>query len=336
MAYGIKSLRRIQLGRESTPGTIVAATTIWRGEGTLEDTREVVRPSEDVGLVPDTDRQYVPAYGGRLALPATPATFEQLGHIFDMGLHTAAASADGAGTDYIRIYTLPTTSPYSASDLTTYTVEGGDNAGAEVMEYAHALDFTLDFEAGQAVMLSGTLVGRQVATQAFTGALSVPTVEEILTSKGRVYIDDASGTIGTTQASNTILSGSLKVETGWRSVMTADGSLYFTFVKQVKPVITLELTFEHETKAIAEKAKWRAGEARLIRLLFEGSAAATAGTTYTYKTLQIDLAGKYSKFAALEDKDGNDIITATFDVGYNSTASLYAALTLVNELAALP
>ena len=37
---GKKALRKIQLGQEATPGTIVAATTIWRGMGTIEDLRE--------------------------------------------------------------------------------------------------------------------------------------------------------------------------------------------------------------------------------------------------------------------------------------------------------
>lgn len=335
MAYGIKALRKLQFGRESTQGTIVAATQIYRAEGVLEDTRTVVNPTEDVGYVVDTDRQYVPLLGAKLELPAHPATYEQLGHVLDMGMHTAAASQDGAGTDYIRVYTWPTTTVYSASDLTTYTIEGGDNAGAEVMEMCHAVEFTLDFKAGEAATLSATINGRQVVPQAFTGALSLIDVEEILTSKAKLYIDDASGTIGTTQVSGTLLSGSLKVTTGWRGVPAADGSLYFSFIKQVKPVVTLDLTYEHNGSAVAEKAKWRAGTARLVRLEFTGNAVATGGTTYSNKMLVVDLAGKYTKFAALGDEDGDDTVTASFRGGYNSTAALFGSITLVNELASL-
>lgn len=338
MEYGIKSMRRLQFGQEVTPGTKVAASTKWRGEGTVEDTRTVVNPVEDVGLVVDTDRQYVPLLGGKLPLASTPATFEQLGHILNMGLHYAAPTQDGASTasDYISTYNLPTTSVYSASDLGTYTVEAGDNAGAEVMEYVHCTDFGLDWVAGEALMLTANLAGRQVVPQAFTGGLQLPDVEEILGSKCKLYIDDVGGSIGTTQAANTVLGGSLKVTTGWRGVPASDGDLFFSFVKQVKPVITLDITFEHNSIGIAEKAKWIAKSPRLIRVEFDGSALSVPGSTFDTKALVIDLCGKYTKFAALSDKDGDDTIVASFVCGYNATASLFAQLKLITELAALP
>ncbi len=52
---GIKALRKIQLGREANAGTAVAATAIWRGMGTIEDTREVVVAEEDVGIIMGTE-----------------------------------------------------------------------------------------------------------------------------------------------------------------------------------------------------------------------------------------------------------------------------------------
>jgi len=39
---GIKALRKIQLGKETVAGTIVAATDIWRGMGTLQNLAELV------------------------------------------------------------------------------------------------------------------------------------------------------------------------------------------------------------------------------------------------------------------------------------------------------
>ena len=47
---GIKALRKIQMGPESTKGTPVPATSIWRGMGLLEDLREVkLIPSPAIG-----------------------------------------------------------------------------------------------------------------------------------------------------------------------------------------------------------------------------------------------------------------------------------------------
>ena len=343
MAYGIKALRRLQLGREATPGTIVPATTVWRGEGVLEDTRLVNFPVEDIGIIPSTTRSYQPLYGGQISLTPTPFTFEQGPHLFEMGVMTATPTTDSSGSGYIRTYTMPTTTPMylspstSSAPIKSYTIEGGDNNEAEVMEFSFVQDITLDFKAGEAVMASATIMGRQVALQAFTSstAATVPTVSEILTSKGKIYVDSTTATIGTTQITNEILSGSLKITTGIKAVPTADGSLVFSFVKGVRPEIVLSLTFEHSTFAKAEKVHWRAGTPRQYRLKFEGPALTSAGT-YTYKTFIANIAGTYEKFSALEDEDGDDTITATLRAGYNSTAALFANFVFVNELSALP
>ena len=122
MAYGVKALRRLQLGRETTAGTIVAATTVWRGEGVIEDTLVHETPVEDIGLLPDTTRSYIPLKGAKIALAATPATFEQLPHILEMGIATVTGTSDGTGTDWVRTYTMPTSSsPVSYTHLTLPT-----------------------------------------------------------------------------------------------------------------------------------------------------------------------------------------------------------------------
>lgn len=348
MAYGIKALRRIQLGRESTPGAIVAATTVWRGEGVLEDTRTVDFPVEDIGLIPITTRSYQPLYGGKISLVATPATFEQIPHLFEMGIKTVTPTTDGSGSDYVYTYQMPVTSTQavyvtsstSSNPFKSYTIEGGDNEQAEVMEFSFVQDITLDFKAGEAVMMSGTIMGREVAvsTAGFTSstAATIPTVSEILTSKGKFYVDSTTATVGTTQITNEILSGSLKITTGLKAVPTADGNLYFSFVKGVRPEVVLTLTFEHSTFAIAEKAYWRAGTPRQFQLNFQGPALATPGSTYTYKRFIANLAGTYEKFGALEDSDGDDTITATIRCAYNSTAALFANFIVVNELSSVP
>ncbi len=59
---GARALRKLQFGKETTAGTNVDATTIWRGMGTIKDEREVVFPAEDVGILGGTDRSYISAY----------------------------------------------------------------------------------------------------------------------------------------------------------------------------------------------------------------------------------------------------------------------------------
>lgn len=331
---GIKSLRRIQLGREAVAGTAVAATTLWRGMGTLEDQRQTVFPEENIGYLSGLDRSYVPELRGALSMDAVEATFEQICHIFEAGVKLVqTGAADGSGSGKIYTYPMPTT---QANTLRTYTIEGGDNQAVEEMEYSYVSEFTLSGEAGKAWMISANWGGRQISTSSFTASIAVPSVEEMLFSKCVLYTDAVSGTIGATTQSNTLLKAEIKVTTGIIPVLTASGQLYFSFTKTIKPDVTVSLTYEHDTISVAEKAFWVAGTPRQIRLKTLGSALTTAGTTYGYRTKIVDVAGKWESFSKIDEKDGNDILTGIFRVNYDETAALFAKFLVVIPATSIP
>jgi hypothetical protein len=330
---GIKMLQKVQLGKETVMGTAVAATAIWRGMGAIEDQHEQTFVEETIGIIGGADRAYSAKKLAKISLDNIEATFEQIAYLFEMGIKAVATgAADGVGTSKIYAYTLPTT---AVNTINTYTIEAGDNQQAEEVEYCYAENIKISGKAGEAVKVSADIYGRQVTKTTFTGALAAPTVEEILTSKGKLYIDAVSGTAGTTQISNSLLEFTINIKTGWIQKYTIDGNLYFTFIQQVGPEITVDLTFEHDASSVAQKDAWIAGTPKLLCLTFEGSAVATPGTAYTYKTLKIVLAGKWDKFDALGDQDGNDIVKGTFRARYNSTAAQMGSFTVVNELTAL-
>lgn len=326
---GSRALRYIQLGGEATPGTAVAATTIWRGGGAIEEERDTQFPPEDVGIAGGADRSYVDFIGGTLAMDSTPVTFEQLPYILAAGVKSVTTgSADGAGSGKIYAYPLSTT---SANTLKTYTIEGGDDQQEEEMEYSFVESFKLDGKAKEAWMMSATWRGRQITASTKTGSLGIPAVEEALFQKTSIYIDTAGGTLGTTLKSSTLIAASLSVTTGFQARWTADGNLYFALPVLGMPAAELDVTFLYDSTATAEKANWRSGTARQIRLNVIGSALTTAGTSYTNKTVNIDLAGRWISFDKLGEDNGNDIVTGKFRARYNSTAALFAAITVVNS-----
>ena len=330
---GVKSLRKIQLGKETTAGTVIAATAIWRGIGTLEDMTVVTFPVEDVGILSGTDRAYIASEGGKLEMEDVEATFEQLPYIFEASIkavHTGATDTGGSGKVYV--YPMATN---AAPTINTYTIEGGDNMGAEVMDYGYVESFKLSGKGGEAVKVSATWMGQAVAPQAFTGALSLVDVEEILFSKGVLYIDTAGGTIGTTTKSNTLMGMELDVPSGWRPIMAADGQIHFTGIKNVGPEPVLKITFEHDANSIAQKAAWKAGSRQKIRLNFSGSALTTAGT-FTYKTLRIDGGGKWEKFDKIAEQDGNDVVTGTFRFRASAAGANPLTIAVVNQVTVLP
>jgi hypothetical protein len=242
------------------------------------------------------------------------------------GIAFVAATKKVINASGLAIFLTGTTIKVSGSTSNDgiYTVATGGVAGEIVVTEALA-----DESAGATVTVRDWFSGGP------TG-IALPTVEEILFSKGLLYIDAVGGTIGTTLKSNVFLGMELDCKTGWIPVFSADGQVYFAFAKSTEPELTISITFEHDGSSMAEKVHWRANTARQMRLRWPGSTLGTAGTTYSTKVLNVDVAGKWESFSKLDEQDGNDIVTGVFRARYNSTAAKYAQMIVVNELTALP
>jgi len=333
---GNKGLRRIQLGREVTEGTSVAATALWRGLGVLEDRREVVWVDEDVGYVSGLDRTYTPKHLSALAMESVPATFEQLPYIPSASIENiVTGAADGVGSGKIYQYDFNTT---SVQAIQPYTLEGGDDQEAEEMEGSFVESFELGGAGGEAVMMSALWMGRRVVLAAFTAQPATPTVEDILFGNTKLYIDAIGGTIGTTQIVGSFLSWSLRVNSGFKFKYSGDGNLFpsIRYLDKAAYLVEFDALFEHDASGVARKVDWRAETARLVRVQNEGSTLATPGTLYSKKTMRFDCAAKVSVVGALSEQEGNDTLLVTFRSRYNVTAARHAQLTVVNEVASLP
>lgn len=337
---GIRALRKLQIGREglhssSDAGTATAATALLRFEGVWSDDLEVVFPLENVGYISGRDRTYINKYEASMAMEGA-STFEQLPYILEASIANVSSPTTDSGTGVQYLYTFPTTAQGSIS---VYTIEGGDDQQEEEASFAFVSDFELSGNSGEAWMVSANWMARQADTNSFTTSsdVTVTEVEEMLFLKSKLYIDDISDSdsLGTTLVSNTLLEASLQVNSGWIPKYTADGQLYFSFIARTGFEALLDITFEHDSTAVAEKAAWRAETPRAIRILCEGSALSTTDT-YGVKSMYIDLAGKWENFDVLGDRDGNDIVSGTFRARYNTDANHFGSILVVNELASLP
>ena len=319
---GARRLAKIQLSDEATHGEAVAAVTIWRGPfAGLADEGKVVFVPENVGLLSGMDRTYIPAKGATLDMPETEVTFEQLPHILLAGVHHTT----GVGTQNSKTwtFTFPVT---GATDVRTYTIEAGDDQQVERASYCFVEEFHLMGASRGPLKMSARWRGRQVAAASFSTG-HIPSVEEVPFSKGKLYIDDSGGTIGTTQKSNTLLDMDLAVTTGIRAYTAADGQLYFSGHSQTPPEVLLDITFEHDGTATAEKVAWRAETGRLIRLVWEGSDCGDG----VNRKVQVDLTGKWESFDSLAERDGGHIALGHFRARYSSVDALFAQIVVVNN-----
>lgn len=328
MSYGPFSMNKIQLGRETTAGTAVAATSIWRGPATdIVDESEHVNADEDVGILVPTDREYIASQRATLAMPETELTFEQILHILEAGVKTAAPTGTGP---YVYTYAFPLST--TLNTIRTYTIETGNAVVGDVneMEYGFVEEFTLSGEAGASWMMSANWVGRRKSTTTFTGALSLVTVEPALFNKTKLYINDTGGTIGTTQVQGVMVSAEVNVVTGVVALMTGDGNLYFTSHKFVPPEITFSIKMELENNTgvvAAERAKWVAKSFRLVRLNLSG-----AGTS----SINIDIAAKWLNVSEYENSDENTVVTFEGVGRYSSADALFATITVTNSVVSVP
>ncbi len=342
MAVGIKRLRRIQLGKEVTPGTAVATTTRWRGGASmLDDQRKIEEIEEWIGIIDGADRTAVVQLLGMLALDEVPATAEQFQYLPVLAFGgSVTGSADGSGTDKIYTTNIPTTAKPTA---VPYTIQGGDDFEVEQMEYTVCTKLSLKWAMGQTLRMSGTLMGRQVARlgTGFSAGASIPSVGagEFPAQRGKIYLDAIGGTYGTTQISNLLIAGQVDFEVYWQPVFTMDGNLYYSYPSYRGHKVSGQLSYLHDTGAdgnTGEMVDFRAQTPELLRLDFSGDAVATPGTTYSTRKIIVDLPIKYLNPGPLGEDNGNDIRVMKFRSRYNTTAGNAGKFIVVNELASLP
>ena len=338
-----RTTQKVLIAREATAGTpITSGFTVWRGMGEmLADERDVVIVPEIIGLSAQTTRNYTPRLGATLALAATEATYEQLPHLFEMGIETVTPVQNGTGgaTGYIYTYEPAST---SEDTLKTYTVETGDVTAQRVGEYTFAESITLSWTATEAIKMSAALRCRQSLN--LSGGFdtsTIPTVETILGGKMSFYEDDAGTYPATTQITGTVLSGDLTINTGRKPKYIADdGNLFFNFVYIDPSAFKIEgsMVLEHDAAAIALVADFEANTSKVLRLKWTGSTLAdvTGATDGSTKALIIDLACVITGVDALTDEEGNGVITINFESGYSTVDAKHFTVTVINELTALP
>ena len=327
MAYGTYTFNKIQLGRETTPGTAVAATTIWRGPFVMvDDTRDRQVVEETVGLFVPAERSFDAWLGAQLTMAETELTFEQVLHLLEAGIMAATPSGTGP---YTYTYTLGSGAP---SDIKTYTLQAGNTlvSGDNLrMPHSYVEQFTLRGKAKESWKMGGAWMGAQAEVSALTGSLSLPSVEEALFGNTKLYLDASGGTIGSTQATGVLMGAEIQVNTGIMPVPVGDGNIYYQSLKRNRPEITYSLILELEDSSVVvtERTAQRAGNIRLLRLLVEGTSS---------RSLTIDLAAKHDRVNPYEDQDGNTVVKIDGHAVYSSTDSLFAVFKVINNLSSVP
>ena len=322
--------RTVQVGKETTPGTGVAANKLLRYIG--------------FALAPAIEMQTFKPMGSKVASAVVP------------GKDSSTLSIEGQGSYSEIVYILnsllkdvtPTTVEttgrqwlYEPADRTEdtkarFTIEEGSATRAGKATYGAVTGATITFNRTDGVAISGSGFAQQYQDN-ITLTASPSTIEDapILATHLNVYSNDTFATLGTTKLTRDF---NAEVEIGdvvgqvW-PINSANAS--FASDVELAPTIAVRLTCEADSQGMAFLAAARASTTKYVRL--EAKSTVLAGATTEFYKLWIDMACKVNEFPGFDDSDGVKVVDVGLQPVFDSTfsASAWSRITVVNKVATL-
>lgn len=344
MPNAIREGSRFQIGKEVTPGTLVAASRRLIGETVSYHREQEQEAHEDhvSGVLARVVRPPTVTRNGTLVEYSAPLTFEEVLLIGLLGMKGGVTPTD-ADPEFTWLFEpLPTAVPgqdaYTAewveSDLNGHEYEV--EAGLGFLEEA-----TIEGGTEGVPSMSLNIRARKSIESTATGALAVPVYDEAPSLKFKHSIGDAWADFDTfDQITGQILSFTWTFTTGLTARYYQDGrvDLDYSNVQAGKRMIDLTLVAAIDPQATgivrSEQAHKDAGDIRFHRIEIEGDTIET-------NPFLIQLDGAYYHAADSMDDRGDDddgVMTATIHLqsAYDPTAARDIRLNVVNALSAFP
>lgn len=301
------ALRRIQIGLESTRGTLVAADTILLGALQYTDTRTWISPEdEERNSLALLHRQTEVAKQTDLQFTST-VTYEQILQFLSMGVKGAITPTTPTNGVLTRDWTfLPSLTASNAQD--SFTFEYGDDQQEYECGHVMASQIELTFPMGEAGGLTATLFGQGTAKSTFTGSLSAPTVEDVASQDITLYVDSSWSALGDTAKAAILASATIRIPTGVAPQRYADGSTNFSTFSESKRAAEVELTLRHNSDGEVQYDNYAASTLIFVRLEAVGTLIESVTPDY-YKTLTMDFAMRYTEPPTFfEDYNGHNTV----------------------------
>ena len=185
------AFRRIQVGRETTNGTAVAADKTFYGTMTVSPQLTVYRPEDERNSLAQYYRSEAVGHAAT-ARYASDCTAEQLTHFLSMCLCVESLSATSART-------VATFAPSVAGNSQkAYTFEYGDNTQAWEMPGTQATSIELGLQMGSPVSMNVDLFSQFPVKTSFTSDPGDLAVTPMVTDSGTFSLDTTWGNRGNT------------------------------------------------------------------------------------------------------------------------------------------
>lgn len=330
MAENATVAQAVQIGKETTPGTGVAAGKL------LQYTSFDLDPNIDtVGFRPMGSKIQSTVLPGKDFTNFSisgQGSYQELPYLLSSLLIDATPTTSDT-TAKTWLY-----EPTNRTENTKarYTIEQGSavRAGKVAFGAVNGLEVTFNRESG--VQISGSGWAQQYQDNiTLTAAPTTVAEAPILPTHLNVYVNDSFATIGTTKLTrdfNAVWRCSDVVGQVW-PINSANAS-FAADVEQV-PTVQMELTAEADTAGMAFLTAVRAGATKYVRL--EAISTVLAGAATAFYKVWFDAALKVSSVGGFDDSDGVKVVNWTLDAVADATfsATAFSRVTVVNTLAAL-
>lgn len=338
MATAIYPLNKVQIGMESTKGTLVAATRLLAGDGNFAEEQDFYRSTYPAGF---------------RATPGGAGTIMRKGFMLDFQSDLSAeevlwalltgikGGVTGSVTDtsaYTWTFTPELTTAIQTLDSATLELvrsDGVTNHYYGEAGYCLTSGFTMEWAFNQIAKFSMKMFGRARQTGAPTGSLVAYTTREALSSNQLwVYLDTTWAGLGGTQLTGTVRSAKLDVNTGLTPDYTLDGSTDVDFRDHNTGELggRLSLLMELDAVGAARFTEWRANSLVYVRLKSLGS---LAGAATAKRTVQVDGCYRYVGNPVISFDGQQALVAVELEAVLDTTASKILEFTAINKLAAV-
>jgi hypothetical protein len=338
MATAINPFRKLQVGRETTKGTLVAATRQLVGDWSYEETSERYRSAFPRGINANTGGAGVDLIKAARVSVDTELTFEEILWPLLLGVR-GAVTPGGAGDAKTWVFDPQLTVEPTLDTATVEVVEGDGTTNHIAREFGYAFldEFEVEWATNEVAKLKYSLVGRASQPSTPTGALApYANREEAKSALTSVYLDAAGADLGDTQLTGVIRQAAFKYTSPFTPKYTLDGraDLDHTghhFARGFKA--TLSLTMELDATGAARVAAWRANDVVFIRVATTGSEIETGPSVY--KSVIIDGAYRFTGAPAFSGDGDNRLVAFDLESVYDPTWAKSLLFTVINREAAI-
>jgi len=330
MATGIQAFLKANMAVESERGTKPSPFTgakLCLGTMTWNPAPKFFVPEEDHGKFSKNTRRIKTDESTPLQWEG-PLTYEQSIFLLNMAVKGAVAGVE-ADEGYIWTY-APNYTSVNTPD--TLSLEVGDDIEQYDVPFVFCKDLELSFAMNDVWKFRAGLLGRPMVHLAdgFTAILP-STVEEVLGSKTRLWIDSSWANIGTTEIASTLISGNVRLNTGFVEAKYGSADLYFTTITEKKRSLELNLTCAFNSSVAAQLANFVGGTRKFFQIKSTGSII----TSNTNRSLAIQLSGCIDSWDKLGERDGEDVVALKVTSEYDQTGTKEMAVVVANNVAAL-